>query len=274
MEFLKLGGTFSMHGEIEKDDAARFLVEFASWEVAPTIFFISSKGGNLDEAIQIGEIIRASQIPVQSGEECFSACVFVLSAGVERTIDGVIGLHRPYFDKSYFANLTSIEAQAKYETLRDNSEDYLRKMGVKQTLIERMFETDSTNVDILSKHEAQKEFDSRLPFYEEWLSAKCGKYTEEQEKVLNSLGALRAARATIALAQDKDIPKADGFGNNLMELAQKAELAIQMEKSGMLQPYIDLSNIHAKCEDKAANEHVLSFHYSVQEYLKKNYAQQ
>ncbi|REL27053.1 hypothetical protein DXX93_11090 [Thalassotalea euphylliae] len=77
MEFLKLGGTFSMHGEIKKGDAAKFLLEFTSWEVAPTIFFISSRGGNLDEAIHIGEIIRASQIPVHSGEECFSACVFI-----------------------------------------------------------------------------------------------------------------------------------------------------------------------------------------------------
>jgi len=271
MDFLQLGGTFSMHGNIEKDDAAKFVVEFASWEVPPTIFFISSKGGDLEEAIQIGDIIRASQIPVQSGEECFSACVFILSAGVEKTIDGVIGLHRPYFNKSYFANLTSLEAKEKYETLKANSEDYLKRMGVKHSLIERMFETDSTNVDILNKFEARKEFDARVPFYEEWLTAKCGKYTEEQKKVLYSLSALRAARATIAFAQDKDIPKADGFGGNLTELAQEAELAIQMEKADMLEPYIDLSNIHAKCEDKAANAHVFSFHYSLQEYLKKTF---
>ncbi len=64
MEFLKVGGTFSMHGEIKHGDAINFLNEFASWEVPPTIFFISSNGGDLDEAIKIGEVIRKSQIPV------------------------------------------------------------------------------------------------------------------------------------------------------------------------------------------------------------------
>ncbi|WP_181902204.1 hypothetical protein [Thalassotalea euphylliae] len=56
-------------------------------------------------------------------------------------------------------------------------------------------------------------------------------------------------------------------------MAQKAELALQLEQSGMLQPYIDLSNIRVKCEEKAANEHVLNFHYSFKEYLKNNKAQ-
>ncbi|WP_147302677.1 hypothetical protein [Thalassotalea euphylliae] len=133
----------------------------------------------------------------------FISIGIILSAGVERDIGGVIGLHRPYFDKSYFANLSSLEAKKRYDALRESSEDYLKKMGVKQTLIERMFETDSTNVDILNMSEAKMEFYSRVPFYEEWLSAKCGKFTEEQKRVLKSLGALRAAAATIAWAKNK-----------------------------------------------------------------------
>lgn len=100
MDFDRLGGTFTMHGEIKKDDSLRFIAELVSWETPPTVFYIASKGGNLEEAMRIGKIIRESQIPVWSGEECYSACVFIYASGVEREAQGNIGLHRPYFDKA------------------------------------------------------------------------------------------------------------------------------------------------------------------------------
>ena len=47
MDFDRLGGTFTMHGEIKKDDSLRFIAELVSWETPPTVFYIASKGGNL-----------------------------------------------------------------------------------------------------------------------------------------------------------------------------------------------------------------------------------
>ena len=269
MDFGQLGGTFTMHGEIEKDDSVKFIVSLASWENPPTVFHISSKGGNLDEAMEIGQIIRSSQIPVWTGEECFSACVFIYASGVSRDAQGKIGLHRPYFEKKYFANLTSLEAKEKYEELKEQSIAYLKELEVSQSLIDRMFKTGSTEVDILDADEANKLFWTQSPFYEEWLTAKCGKYTDEQSKVLNSWWNLQAARATLAIAEDESIPKADNFGSNIQELIDGSQLALQIEKAGMLQPYIDLSEIHQKCENKAETSHVYGFHRSLQKYLQE-----
>lgn len=264
MDFDQLGGTFTMHGEIEKDDSMRFIISLASWEHPPTVFYISSKGGALDEAMTIGRIIRASQIPVWTGEGCFSACVFIYASGVERDTRGKIGLHRPYFDKEYFSNLTSLEAKRKYEKLKQQSFAYLKELEVAQSLIDRIFQTGSTEVDILEADEANKLFGTRSPFYEEWLTAKCGKYTEKQSKVLNSWGNLQAARATLSLAKDESILKADNFGSNIQELIEGAKLALLLEKEAMLSPYIKLSEIHQKCEEKAVNAHVYKFHRSLQ----------
>lgn len=267
LDFERYGGTFSMDGEIVEGDAVRFLSELIKWEEPPTVFEITSMGGNLDEAMEIGRIIRESQIPVWSWGECYSACVFIYVAGVERDSKGTIGLHRPYFDKKYFATLDSIEAKKKYEELKAVSVEYLREMEVSQGIVERIFATGSTEADVLSAEEANTVLGYRSPFYEEWLTAKCGKYTDEQAKVISSMSALTAARATLAIAKDDSIPKADDFGGNIKELIADAQLALQMEKAGMLEPYAELSKIHVKCEEKAANSHVYGFHKSLKKYL-------
>lgn len=267
LDFERYGGTFSMHGEIVEGDAIRFIAELIQWDDPPTVFNITSMGGNLDEAMEIGRIIRESQIPVWSWGECYSACVFIYVAGVERDSRGTIGLHRPYFERKYFASLGSIEARKKYEELKDVSVEYLKEMEVSQSIIERIFATDSTAADILDAEEANRILGHRSPFYEEWLTAKCGKYTDEQQKVISSMAALRAARATIVVAKDDSLPKSDNFGGNIDELVADAQLALQMEGAGMLEPYKQLSKIHAECERKAVNSHVFGFHRSLKKYI-------
>jgi len=267
MDYARLGGTFTMDGEIEKGDFVKFIISLASWNDPPTIFHINSIGGNLDEAMKIGEIVRASQIPVWSGEECYSACVFIYAAGVERDARGKIGLHRPYFDKAYFADLTSLEAKEKYENLKQKSVSYLNEMEVSRSLIDRIFKTGSTEVDIISRKDANRLFGNMLPFYEEWLTAKCGKYTEEQSRVLYSWANLKSARVTLYIAQDDRIPKSEDFGSNIRELTEGAQLALQMEAAGILEPYIKLSKAYQKCKKKAENSHVYAFHRSLKKYL-------
>jgi hypothetical protein len=265
--FNSVGGTFSMHGTIEKDDFVKFVISLATWESPPTIFHIDSEGGNLDQAMMIGEIIRASQIPVWSGEKCYSACVFIYVSGVERIARGSIGLHRPYFERAYFSELTSLEAKEKYDELKQESVVYLKKMEVAQSLIDRIFETGSTDVDIIQGSEADKLFGTRSPFYDEWLTAKCGKYTEEQSTVLDSWGNLKAVRSTLSVLNDESIPRTDDFGSNLNELIEGAWLALEMEKSGALAPYIELFKTNQKCGKKAVSRHVFSFHRDIQKYV-------
>jgi len=267
LDFGRLGGTFTMDGEILEGDTVNLLIELSKWEVPPTVFHITSPGGDLGEAMLIGEIIRESQIPVWSGDECSSACVFILASGVERSVFGKLGLHRPYFDKSYFANLTSTQAKDKYEELKEASIDYLKKMEVKQSIIERIFETDSTNVELLEKDEANKLFGYQSQFYEEWLTAKCGKFTPEQTKIIKSYWSLVAALQTYQVMNDPSIPKTEDFGSNLDELMENGKLAYELQKANLLQPYIELSENHKKCTEKAVSRHVYSWHKVLKKFL-------
>lgn len=263
LEFSRIGGTLAMSGKIEKNDWEKFLVEFTSWDVAPTIFHIDSPGGNITEAIKIGTLIRESYIPVWSGEKCLSACVFIFVAGVERRAEGAVGLHRPYYEKEYFKDLNVDEAKKKYEELKSHSISYLLKMGVPQQVINRIFQTSSSNIDYIAQSDVSSVLGYRLPFYDEWLTAKCGGYTSQESKVIGSYVLFSAMRDAAVLG----IP-IEGLPENALE---EAKLAEEMEKSGTLKPYIEIKNKYEKCIDKSSNGYIISYHKAVQKMVEERF---
>jgi hypothetical protein len=263
MEFARFGGTFSMSGKIESGDAVEFIIQLVSWETPPTIFFIDSSGGDLGEAMQIGWAIRESQIPVWSGENCHSACVFIYAAGVERLARGRVGLHRPYFPAEYFSGLTSVQAKEKYEDLEKESIGYLNEMGVNSSIIERIFQTGSSDIDVLSANEANRLFGKRSAFYDEWLAARCGRLNPTEKDVIDSWKNLEAARATVKVYGDDTMPKTDSFGSNISNLVSNSQLALAMERTGNLSAYIALHKKYSGCLAKAADEHAYKFHRKI-----------
>jgi hypothetical protein len=73
---------------------------------------------------------------------CASSCFFIWAAGAERDGD-VIVVHRPYFEPKLFAELGADEAQTAYKKLADNVREFLVKVGVPSSLIEKMMSVDS-----------------------------------------------------------------------------------------------------------------------------------
>jgi len=113
---------------------------------------LNSKGGDLDESIIMGRIIRKNQmeviVPGGSGE-CLSACVYMLSGGVERVILGSVGVHR-----SYFVALNSDVSIGGIRARRDNISkkvrDYLNEMDISLSLIDYIESTPPESIRILS----------------------------------------------------------------------------------------------------------------------------
>src|SRR5665213_1124172 len=116
-------GTILIHSEIKRGDALAFTtaadrikrVTHATVMGVPFITVeLDTPGGDVMEAIQIGRLIHDRFIftVVKPERVCASACVFILIAGASHTPTNSahIGLHRPSFDPSYFANLTPQQA--------------------------------------------------------------------------------------------------------------------------------------------------------------------
>lgn len=140
------------------------------------VVFLNSPGGNLVAAIRIGRILRkhAAWTWVDRTAECASACVFILAGGVERNIvpGARVMLHRPYFDRRLFADLSPDDAQALYRKLADASRAYLKDMGMPDELFERMLRVSSQRAELLKAKDLDAlRLDGRDPAFEKWSRA-------------------------------------------------------------------------------------------------------
>ena len=104
---------------------------------------------------------------------CASACFFIWAGGTLR-LGNVLGVHRPYFDPSYYSHLTFTQARQKYNTLMTYARRYLERMNVPQSIITTMFSTDSISVRYLTQREV--DLMRGRPFEQEYFLAKCKRW--------------------------------------------------------------------------------------------------
>ena len=113
---------FILQGDIEEGDLEKLageyniLVTLGLINDRPMKILLNSKGGNLIESMRIGRFVRTiglvtmadKAISSEKNAQCLSACFFIFVAGKQRDLgsDDTLGVHRPYFDREYFGNLT------------------------------------------------------------------------------------------------------------------------------------------------------------------------
>jgi len=102
---------------------------------------------------------------------CASACFFIWAAGAERWGNIVI-IHRPFYERSAYAQFTSTHAEIAYAKLQTESRAYLIEVGVPSPIIEKMFSIPSTEGVYLSNEEI--DILKVPPFLSELKVARCG----------------------------------------------------------------------------------------------------
>jgi len=116
---------------------------------------LDSGGGDVDVALDMGRIIRREKqrVFVPASHKCFSACVFLLAAGVERVAYGDnVGIHRPYF--SALSNTEDVSAvRAKREAINKRIRAYFDEMDIPQGLLDLMLSIPPGEIKILSETE-------------------------------------------------------------------------------------------------------------------------
>jgi len=138
------------------------------------LVFLSSSGGDLDSATEMGRFLRHLNAHTWVDGECSSACVFVLMAGVDRAIPigSQVGFHRPYYSPHYFSSLTPEAARNKYEILVGNLRKYVEEMGFSDAILSTMLGISSHSVLYVSRTQIQQwNLHGTDPAYEEWTRA-------------------------------------------------------------------------------------------------------
>lgn len=187
-EFEWLAETIILKGEIVPGDYDKFIRIIKYVDRPPLSIQLNSNGGDVNEAIKIGKVVNELMMraTITDNNVCASSCFYILVSSPERTLDtDKIGIHRPYFNKSYFSKLSSVEAKIEYRRLNNYVANYLLKMGVPQDFIDRMFSISSDHVKWISRDEFYQIIGKMPPFFEELAIAKCGSdYTDiEYSKV-------------------------------------------------------------------------------------------
>lgn len=148
MERLQDGFFVLISGEINNDDYSTLLeTQDEVSEKVIRIAILESQGGHLDAAMAIGRYLRAWEfdVIVPTNASCYSACVFLLASGIYKTVDGRVGIHRPYFTSK---GPESIKRAIK--TTKAEVEIYFKEMNIPIRLAEDMFSIDPANMRILS----------------------------------------------------------------------------------------------------------------------------
>lgn len=158
--------TIRLAGTIRRGDAARLeqavqVITQQAKRVYGECFFapsviLQSHGGDVAEALTMGKLIRdaglATSVPVNG--ECFSSCVFLFAAGVERKVwrNGQVGIHRPYLrDVDEHASVGSIRSQRASQIERIRS--YIEGMDLSLQLLDAMLAVPPDEVRILTEDE-------------------------------------------------------------------------------------------------------------------------
>lgn len=128
----KLSYGILIKGPLAEGDAHKFakvlLTKHPATNQLSAVTMLNSLGGDLSEAIRIGQIVRELQLDVRvmNGMTCASACFFVFLSGSPRSATGaepngransrsplgIVGLHRPYL-RSPTNTSESVEKQAR-----------------------------------------------------------------------------------------------------------------------------------------------------------------
>jgi len=124
---------------------------------------LESKGGDVDEAMNIGRVIRKYgystklMMVIRKEDEtygCFSSCVLAFASGVYKDSEsGVLGIHRPFFSTTISKDLTLDQIRMKREKLNETIRTYLNEMDVSTKLLDEMLSIPPEKIKILTKEE-------------------------------------------------------------------------------------------------------------------------
>jgi len=159
--------TILVHSAIRRGDAAAFEAAFehvrgiSDQQINGVPFVtveLDSPGGDAIEALEIGRLIyqHFMMTLVRSGQECVSACVFLLVAGAVHTpADGAsVGIHKPLLVS--WSGMTSQRAHQKYDELMEYIRDYFGRLGVSPAIYDAMMGTSSFSMRYFAPSELDR----------------------------------------------------------------------------------------------------------------------
>ena len=166
---------------------------------------------------------------------CASACFFIHVGSVSRN-GKFLAVHRPYFEKGKFGELSESEAKKAFETLQESARDYMLEMGVAKHIQENVLGTSSERALILDEKTVETYFLGLLPYRHEWIRNKCSRLSSEE--TVRSEGYSRRLRKARS-STDADLSKDEWADLGILQKKQSEELhcAVVIDKQSRIEAF-------------------------------------
>ncbi len=172
-----------LYGEILPGDTQR-VARFFIKNPGVKFLVLDSRGGDVIEAIRIGELVRALRISTEVADRslCASSCFFIWMNGAyrvsvaenSRSGSGPVGLHRPFL-----VNPTNSEGSLQLQSkIMLEVRNYLEKNLIPRRLIDIMLTRPSNDIYWLTWNDIE-ELSPTPPDLEELYIAKCQANTRQ-----------------------------------------------------------------------------------------------
>lgn len=248
-----------IEGNIEPGDFETFVQIAKENQGKISGVYIFSPGGDFYEAMKIGRAMRAlelsSRVPMRGptgrpvcGDggfgpkpknpnncTCSSAGFFIHIGAIHRG-GTYLDVHRPYFAKGKFGELSQADAQKAFDALQKSARTYMQEMGVPKHIQEDVLGTPSEHVLVLDDKTIKTYFWLELPYRHEWKRNRCSKLTEpETQRAEDYSRRLLQARS----AAEANLSKSEW--NDLTAIQKKQDeedrCDIEIEKQSRIEAY-------------------------------------
>ncbi|MEJ2297171.1 MAG: hypothetical protein P8X94_01445 [Woeseiaceae bacterium] len=187
-----LPGRINIIGPIEEGDLEKIIVALKRQEYMPG-FAISSSGGDVLEAMEIGRFFRDSRldITVKDNARCVGPCFLIVVGATGRYLQSPVGFHRAYTDPERDKSRSSAQAKKTDEELDSLVSAYLEEMYVPEDVIAELMSTQPAAESYLSPAEFRRRLGQHPPTTAEWKVASCGEMTDDEKLLYRGVVALR-----------------------------------------------------------------------------------
>jgi hypothetical protein len=187
-----LAGSINIVGPIEEGDLQEIVAILKDQDYMPGLA-ISSSGGDVVEAMQIGRFLRDSRldITVTENADCVGACFLIVVGATGRYLQSPVGIHRVYVDSGRHTSPASAQAEQTIARLGTSVREYLYEMKVPEDVIADVMSTKPGDESYLSPAEFRLRMGQHSPEFEEWRVASCGEMTDDEKLLYQGVVALQ-----------------------------------------------------------------------------------
>lgn len=169
----------------------------------PLVFFLSSPGGDVEEAERLAQTLRKVMAEVHVGEGmiCASSCFLLYVNAPIRFGLGTIAVHRPFLSPERVRGMSAEDAARLHSQIYQSVKRWLQERLVPQVIIDKMLSVPSSAAYKLTSQDVEQ-LGMRSAWYEEWLLARCPDYLNAESAERKTSEQNQAARERYGRAVD------------------------------------------------------------------------